>query len=439
MPLFNPPAALVTGLRKGAGTEDRDVAATAGVDYAVPSETQQVPNGLLSGGGVLWTGSLNFTVSAATYIINGVQYTSSQTNLTLGAANATYDRIDVIAVNSSGAAVVIAGTASASPALPAVDPSSQLQLTFVYVAANAATPSNVTTTTLYAENAGSPTEWTSSVSGAGFNAASTSNPHAGTKDIEATSVTTGNYAQLQKPSGTLDLTTQNSVAFYIRSKASWGNRTLTIAFLNAGTQVGNAITFKEGSFGFNSANSSGYQQIIIPISQFAIGASAINQLRFTVGGSGGGIGFYLDDITLQSGVAVSTLSGLPTRQSVIKTTVSLANNAVEDGTLSLGYKTAALVQIQFDRACRVRLYATTADRTTDTGPPDRSIYTDPAPGQGMLAEFLVSAAKTLHVAPVVSLSNQDSTPNTNLYYRIENRSGSTSTVTVTLIVVPQEQ
>jgi hypothetical protein len=298
MPLFNPPVASVTGLRKGAGTGDQDLAAVAGLDFAVPSSAVATPNGLVSGGGVAWTGTgLVFTVSAASYVINGISYSSVQTDLTLGTADVTNPRIDVFAVNSSGAAIVIAGTPAASPIAPSVDPATQLQLTFIQVAANATTPSNVVVTTLYAENI----EDTSSVS-SNFNAASTSNPHAGTKDIEATTATTGNFVQLQKASGSRDLSTQNALIFYIRSKAAWGNnRSLTITFLNAGVQVGNAITFKDASFGFTSSNTSSYQQIIIPIAQFGAGSNAVTQLKFTVGGSGGTIGFYLDDISLQSG------------------------------------------------------------------------------------------------------------------------------------------
>lgn len=426
--------ASVVGIRKGTGDPTLDVAAVPGVDYVLPSADQQVSNGLISGGGVLWTGGLHFTVSAATYSLNGVQYSSPQTDLTLSAADATNDRIDIIAVNTSSATVIVQGTPSTTPALPSLDSSIQLQLTFVYVAANASAPSNIATTSLYAENI----EWTSSVS-SNFNAASTNNPHSGTKDIEATTATTGNNVQLQKPSGTLDPTTQNSLAFYIRSKAAWANnRSLTIAFLNGGTQVGNAIAFKDSSFGFTSSNTTSYQQIIIPISQFALGSSSINQLKFTVAGTGGTIGFYLDDITLQSGVTTSTLSGLPARQTIIKSTTSLANGTYEDSTVNIGYKSASLIQVIVDRACRVRLYATAADRVTDTVP-DRPITNDPAPGTGVLAEYLTSASKTMHVSPVMTLYNADAIVGTNIYYRIENRSGSTSTVSVTFIIIPQEQ
>ena len=72
-------------------------------------------NGLISGGGVVWTGLLNFTCSAAQYAIGGTIYNSAQTNLTLAAADPTNPRIDVIAVNNAGVCIKITGTPAGSP------------------------------------------------------------------------------------------------------------------------------------------------------------------------------------------------------------------------------------------------------------------------------------------------------------------------------------
>jgi len=263
-------------------------------------------SGVIAGCGVVWTGLLNFTVSAGTYSIVGVTYALVQTDLTLTAADPTNPRIDLIIVNTSGIATFVTGTPAANPLAPTIDPATQLQLTFVYVPAGATSPGNVVSTTLYAENAGDPAEWNSSSSGSTWALGSTNNPHLGTKDVEATALTGGAYVQLQKGSGTLDLSTQNNLVFYIRSKAVWAaNRSLTIEFLNTGVLVGNALTFREGSYGFVSSNTTSYQQIVIPISAFNIGNTVINQLRFIAAGSGGSaIGFYLDDITLQAGITI---------------------------------------------------------------------------------------------------------------------------------------
>src|SRR5438128_9010163 len=71
--------------------------------------------GVTSGGGVVWTGGLNFTVSASIYSINGISYSSSQTNLTLSAADSTHDRIDVIVVNTSSVATYVTGAPAGTP------------------------------------------------------------------------------------------------------------------------------------------------------------------------------------------------------------------------------------------------------------------------------------------------------------------------------------
>lgn len=292
--------------------------------------------GVISGCGVVWTGLLNFTVSAGTYAINGTSYSIAQTDLTLSAADPANPRFDVIAVNTSSAAVIIVGTPAASPLIPTVtDPATQLYLTAISIPANATTPGNITNTVLYAENAGSPTEWNTSSSGTTWALASTNNPHLGTKCIEATSLTNAGYAQLQKGTGTFDLSTVNNLVFYIRSKATWGaNRSLTIEFLNAGTVVGNALTFREGSFGFVSSNTTSYQQIVIPVSAFNIGNTVVNQLRFIAAGSGGSaIGFYLDDVSLQAGVSVTSQSFLVWRATWSSSTAYVKNDVVSSGSL----------------------------------------------------------------------------------------------------------
>lgn len=273
--------------------------------------SQQNPTGnsLILGGGVTWVSGYQFTVSAATYVIQGTGYTSALTTVDLSAADATDPRIDVIAVNSSGAVVVIEGTPAASPAKPDVDPATQLELTFVYVTAASTEPENpaITGVDIYHEN----TEWTTARSGTTFTLASTNNPHLGTKDIEGTAVTTGNYFQATAPSGTIDLVDSTNLVFWVRSKATWpSTRSLSIQWYSTNTAKGSLVTFKHGSFGFDSANTSTYQQIVIPTSLFGVNGIDVNRVRFTCAGSGTTIGGYFDDIILQAGLTPTSVIGL---------------------------------------------------------------------------------------------------------------------------------
>ncbi len=301
----------------------------------------------VSGCGVEYVSGLTFTVGACTYTIGGVQYNSPLTLLTLAAADPSNPRIDVIIVDDTGTASAITGTPAASPAQPTVDYSTQLPLNLVLVNATASTPSGIVATLLYDENV----EWTATCS-TNLNCASTNNPYHGTKDIEATAAVLGNNFTLVKPAfGTVDLSTQNTLVFYIRSKAKWpsgngaganGLRTLSLFWLNGSTQVGLQVVLKDGAFGFSSSNTTSYQQISIPISTFGTGSNLVTTLKAQVTGNGGGssFGWYIDEVTLQSGQAPLSLPA--TLMNFKGTWNSTANYNVNDVVVSSGSGYVAL-------------------------------------------------------------------------------------------------
>lgn len=132
------------------------------------------------------------------------------------------------------------------------------------------------------------------------------------------------------------------------------------------------------------------------------------------------------DSTQATGIKWAVAQGLSSRATVTATTASLANDATENGTVTLA-KTTALLKLTTDRAARVVLYATAADRTADAS---RPIGTPATPGLGILAEFVTTGAVTVDCAPVPTLYNGDGSPSTSLYYAITNTSGSTHTVQV---------
>jgi hypothetical protein len=271
---------------------------------------------LLSGGDVAWESGYSYRVSAAEYYINGTRFTSTEQTITLDAADATNDRLDIIALDTTGTVVKITGTAATNPSEPTTDPASDLKLALVLVSASTTQPVGVTTETLYAENAGSGGgEWNWSTSGSGFSLASTTTPHAGTKDIEGTTVTAGSYAQGQRGSGSVDPNAYDHVRFFLRSKAAWNNnRGLLVSFRSAGVLVGTAVQIRRtGTFGFDSTNTSAYQQLAIPTTAFAIpAATTANQLR--VEDFGGSIGFFLDDISLQAAASTPATGGITQAQ-----------------------------------------------------------------------------------------------------------------------------
>lgn len=81
------------------------------------------------------TPTMVYDIASGTVVINGVEYSVSATTATIGTADASNPRWDLITINTSGAAVVTAGTADANPEPPS-KPADQVILYRVYVAAN---------------------------------------------------------------------------------------------------------------------------------------------------------------------------------------------------------------------------------------------------------------------------------------------------------------
>ena len=127
-------------------------------------------------------------------------------------------------------------------------------------------------------------------------------------------------------------------------------------------------------------------------------------------------------------------SGLQSRSLRTNTTTSLADAAQADLDIT-GFKAYALLFITTDRAARVRLYVTAATRTADAA---RAEGVDPAADAGVIAEVITTGAETVIISPGAFGFNLESSITTNIPCRVTNKSGSTSTVQVTLGVLQLE-
>lgn len=129
-------------------------------------------------------------------------------------------------------------------------------------------------------------------------------------------------------------------------------------------------------------------------------------------------------------------SPLPPRQTATKTTASLAADAGESGTIALA-KGFRVLHIGTDRAAWVRLYTTPTKRTADVA---RVITSDPSGDHGVILEVITGGALlALDLCdPTPSGFSGETTPSANIAYRIVNKSGATSPVTVTFIYQEQE-
>jgi hypothetical protein len=257
-------------------------------------------DGVISGGIVTWTGTgLNFTISACTYYLNGIRYSSPFTTKTLAAADPTNARIDVFAVNTSSQVVVIQGTPAVNPIEPEGDLATTLGLTNVTINAGATTPSGVTRDLIYDENVET---WTKAIvggSGFSYNLADTTQFYTGVKSIK---VIQGNgYAQFRfSQAVATDIRDYKSLSFAIRLNAAWGNQIFQISFWNGLNRIANYAISTNNVVGFNRLLANQWQQITISLSLLTFKSNAFTGVQIYT--SGLTTTYFLDTIQLNGGI-----------------------------------------------------------------------------------------------------------------------------------------
>ena len=146
----------------------------------------------------------------------------------------------------------------------------------------------------------------------------------------------------------------------------------------------------------------------------ASGTGATKTITITGGGGGG--------------------SGLQARTTANTATASIADGASANIEITAA-KTYALQKIQTDAAAWVTLYVSAAARTADAS---RNETTDPLPGAGVIAEVITSDGAIQNITPGTLGWNDESTPTTDAYLKVVNKSGTTRAITVTLHFVALE-
>ena len=260
-------------------------------------------DGVISGGIVTWTGTgLIFNISACTYVLNGVRYSSPFTTKTLDAADPTYDRIDVFSVNTSGQVEVIKGTPALNPVEPEGDTSTTLGLTNVTIVAGATTPNNVSRDLIYDENVESWTK-TASVTPGSYNFADTAYANTGTKSILITQGAGFTLLKFSKATA-MDISSYKSVSFAIRLNTAWtSNQILAVTFYNGTNQVSNTYQLTStNKVGFNRNLGATWQTITIPLDGTLL-KFKINQFtEFRILTTNAATTYRLDTIQLNSGI-----------------------------------------------------------------------------------------------------------------------------------------
>ena len=126
--------------------------------------------------------------------------------------------------------------------------------------------------------------------------------------------------------------------------------------------------------------------------------------------------------------------------SISRTIVSQSTGSIGIGSTSnitiTGYKSYALLKSEVSDPAWVTLYCDTSSRTADSS---RLITEDPAAGSGVIAEVITtSASETLLFTPTTIGFNNDGTPSSNIYAKVVNRAGFTTSITVSLTIVQLE-
>jgi hypothetical protein len=274
-------------------------------DPGVPAS--DLPDGLISGGKVIWEGGLTFRVTAAVYYIGGVRYESAEGTITLDAADATNPRFDIIALNTSQAIVKVTGTPSANPSEPQIDFSTQLYLTAVLVDAGATAPTGVTQGIIYDEN----TEWLHSTTGTiSANFASTTQHSNGTVSVGVASWSNG--ATILFTNGSpVNINLAQTFSFKLLITAALAkSNTLAVQFFNGTTAVSTQVSF------IIYRNTPGTFQTF-SIDGVPFNGSAFDRVKFTLGGNST-TAIYIDEVRYQGGITQSTTETDPTVHPLIK-------------------------------------------------------------------------------------------------------------------------
>lgn len=181
------------------------------------------------------------------------------------------DRADVVAINTSGGAVVKKGI-EGDPAPAAVDLATELFVTWRLMKAGATEPEGSTSTAMYNENLGEAGgEWDTSTYTAGaINPDGASNPSSGLKSVTVTNsvkyksfFVSHSVAKEIDPDGTLQ--------FKMFLENAWSaNDRIWMVFYNGTTQIHSKFpTIKTGSYGFDGTLINEHQVVAIPFKDIA--------------------------------------------------------------------------------------------------------------------------------------------------------------------------
>lgn len=140
-------------------------------------------------------------------------------------------------------------------------------------------------------------------------------------------------------------------------------------------------------------------------------------------------------LTVTDGV-LSVEGGAGASRIAFEVTTTSIGNEDTDNVIVYGFKSYMLMRVNVSHASWIRIYDSQSSLMADSS---RDILTDPAPGSGVLAEFITQGPQIISVTPAVLgfVDDGEAIPNA-IPVAITNKSGSTATITVTFMLLQLE-
>jgi hypothetical protein len=114
--------------------------------------------------------------------------------------------------------------------------------------------------------------------------------------------------------------------------------------------------------------------------------------------------------------------------------VSLASSPTANISV-VGFNSYALLNISVSTGSWVTVYTSTATRASDAG---RSIYLDPTPNSGVVAEIISTGSTSLNFTPAVIGFTNNTPPSADIPLKIYNNGNTPRAITVTLTLIRLE-
>ncbi len=256
-------------------------------------------------GGMVWVSGLTYESVDLVYEINGVTFNITDgTQVTLNAAptTPTFERFDVIYGDDTGSILIEEGIESATPVIPALETSFQLELTVALLLTNATEPDGVEEILVYQEDLGQPTEYdlTENTGGVRIDVSDTSTPITGTASIKCiANLNTGDtFNAIHSNAVQVDEFTYLRLS--IKSLRDWGNDFIQVRLRTGSTIV---ARFKINKRIIDVTNFSTPQTLTIFKSNFgSYNGTEFDNIDF-YNRSTNRILYVIDDIFIQTGVA----------------------------------------------------------------------------------------------------------------------------------------